>query len=126
MDKCAVYLMQDGYSGDVKIGISNNPELRHLPRFKAITTWAEYPSSTKRGLLLEIKPVNTKSFSFSILRISFRAWWTRMVQAFATTNRWLSCMDEASTQSRVYNVRTLTTKIWKTEKEDRRDCWSAF
>ena len=28
MDKCAVYLMQDGYSGDVKIGISNNPELR--------------------------------------------------------------------------------------------------
>ena len=28
MDRCAVYLMHDGHSGDVKIGISNNPELR--------------------------------------------------------------------------------------------------
>ena len=119
MDKCAVYLMQDGYSGDVKIGISKNPDLRRT-QVQSHYNVGGVSLITKNGLLPEIKPVNTKSFSFSILGY-LSMWWDENGSCFQQQIDGFLAWMKASTQSRVYKVEPLLRKYGR-QKEDRRDC----
>jgi hypothetical protein len=127
MDKCAVYLMQDGYSGDVKIGISNNPELRRTQvqshyNVGGVSLIDQTWFITRDEAREYEKAFHSRYSRYLSPARGGREWFKLSQQQIDGFLTWM----KASTQSRVYNVRTLTTKIWKTEKEVRRDRWSAF
>lgn len=119
--------MRDVHSGDVKIGISNNPDLRRTQvqshyNVGAVSlidqTWfltrdeaRQYEKAFHSRYLRQLSPARGGREWFKLSQ--------EQIDGFLT---WM----KASTQSRVYRVRTLRTKIWKTNAEVKKDRWSGF
>ena len=127
MDKCAVYLMRDGYSGDVKIGISNNPELRRTQvqshyNVGGVSLIDQTWFLTRDEAREYEKAFHSRYSSHLSPARGGREWFKLSQQQVDGFLSWM----KASTQSRIYNVRTLTTQIWKTNEEVKNDRWSAF
>ena len=127
MDKCAVYLMQDGYSGDVKIGISNSPELRRTQvqshyNVGGVSLIDQTWFITRDEAREYEKAFHSRYSGYLSPARGGREWFKLSQQQIDGFLAWM----KASTQSRVYNVRTLTTKIWKTAEQVKNDRWSAF
>tara|TARA_B100000674_G_scaffold260346_1_gene214683 strand:+ start:92 stop:808 length:717 start_codon:yes stop_codon:yes gene_type:complete len=127
MDKCAVYLMQDRYSGDVKIGISNNPELRRTQVQSSYNVGGVSLVAQTWFFTRDEARKYEKAFHYRYSRYlsparGGREWFKLSQQQIDGFLAWM----KASTQSRVYNVRRLSTKIWKSDEEVQRHRWSAF
>ena len=127
MDRCAVYLMRDGHSGDVKIGISNNPELRRT----------QVQSHYNVGAVSLIDQTWFLSRDeASKYEKAFHMRYSQHLSAARGGREWFSLSDEqiegfltwmkSSTESRTYIIRAIMSKSWKTSSEISKDRWSAF
>ena len=125
--KCAFYLMKDNRSGDVKIGISNNPK-RRLKQVEAQynvgsvsiidKTWfLSKEEAHKYEKAFHNRYLNSVSFSWG-----GREWFNLNDEDISGFLEWM----RRATEKRSYRARTISTKIWKTPDELEKDRTSAF
>lgn len=127
INKCALYLMRDNKSGDIKIGISNNPQRRLKEVEKQYNvgsvslikkTWF-----LKKEDAIKYEKIFHRRYSSSIsLSRGGREWFTLNDQDINGFLEWM----RISTEKRSYKARKISTKVWKAPKELEKDRISAF
>ena len=125
--KCALYLMRDNRSGDVKIGISNNPKRRlkevedqyNVGSVSIIDkTWFfSKEEAHKYEKVFHKRYLTSVSFSRG-----GREWFNLNDEDISGFLEWM----RRSTDKRSYRARTISTKIWKSQEELEKDRISAF
>ena len=127
INKCALYLMRDNRSGDVKIGISNNP-LRRLKEVEKQYNVGSVSLINKTWFLKKedankYEKIFHKRYLTSIsLSRGGREWFTLSDKDINGFLEWM----RRSTEKRSYRARKISTKVWKAPKELEKDRISAF
>ena len=125
--KCALYLMRDNRSGDVKIGISNNP-LRRLKEVEKQYNVGSVSLINKTWFLKKedankYEKIFHKRYLTSIsLSRGGREWFTLSDKDINGFLEWM----RRSPEKRSYRARKLSTKVWKAPKALEKDRFSAF
>ena len=116
--KCALYCVRDKTSGDVKIGISNNPQRRLVEISETYNVGSVEILSTiwfftrKEALKFESHFHSKYKNKHSSVR-GGREWFRLTREEVLSFLNWV----KISNSQRSYKARTLSAKVWKTKEE---------